>query len=153
MNQKLYREFLEFKKNPSPAFKALPKLEKTLREDGSVQEDFDFSKWNIILTGGESTPYAERKFQITMEFPVEYPYKPPRVIFNSKIFHPNISVNGDVCIDILKQNWSPVLGIEKIILSILSLMAEPNANDPLNQEAGRLYLENRDLFVKRAKDF
>ena len=131
----------------------MPKLEKTLQEDGSVQEDYDFSKWNIILTGCESTPYEGRKFQITMEFPVEYPYKPPRVIFNSKIFHPNISVNGDVCIDILKHNWSPVLGIEKIILSILSLMAEPNANDPLNQEAGRLYLENRDLFLKKARDF
>ena len=156
MNKKLHKEYSELQKHAeefAALFKATPKKCSVLRPDGTVEQDFDFQVWSIVLYGQSGTPYAGRPFMITMDFPPEYPFKPPRVRFASKIFHPNISVEGDVCIDILKQNWTPAFGIEKILMSLLSLLDEPNGNDPLNHEAGRLFMEDRAIFNTRAASY
>ena len=156
MNKRLHKEYTDLLKNSeefASLFKAGPKIQKTLKPDGSIQEDMNFLSWSSVVHGQSGTPYEGRKFMVTMDFPIEYPMKPPRVKFLSRIYHPNISVDGDVCIDILKQNWTPAFGIEKIMLCLLCILDEPNGNDPLNIEAGRLFLEDRAIFNTKAKSY
>lgn len=156
MNQRLPREYNELLKNAgefATMFKASPKAQKTLQPDGTIEDELNMQSWTVLVHGQRLTPYEGKKFMLSMDFPVEYPFKPPRVKFITRIYHPNISVDGDVCIDILKQNWTPAFNIEKIMLSLLCILDEPNALDPLNLEAGRLFLENRASFNTKAQNY
>jgi len=77
-----------------------------------------------------------------------------RVTFVTKVYHPNISTTGAICLDILKPDkWSPALTVAKLVLSISSLLTDPNADDPLNGEAGRLYRQSKAAFEKTAREW
>jgi ubiquitin-conjugating enzyme E2 D/E len=91
----------------------------------------DIFKWGGVIIGPSDCPYAGGVFQLKINFPVDYPFKPPNVAFTTKIYHPNIGVSGAICLDILKSNWSPALTINKVLLSICSLLTDPNPADPL----------------------
>merc|ERR1712217_949913 len=84
-----------------------------------------------------------------LTFTEEYPNKPPSVVFQTKMFHPNIYNNGHICLDILQHNWSPIYDIAAILTSIQSLLTDPNPNSPANVEAAKLYQENRREYEKR----
>ncbi len=103
----------------------------------------DMYKWQATLMGPEGTPYHGGIFQLRIDFPTDYPFKPPRVVFDTKIFHCNINSSGGICLDILKDQWSPALTISKVLLSICSLMDEPNPDDPLRPEVAEMYKRNR----------
>ena len=109
-------------------------------------------KWYFILDGPKDTPYEIGKFKLEFKFSKDYPFDPPVVTFKTPIIHPNINSKGNICLDILKDKWSPILTISKILLSISSLLSEPNPNDPLEVEIANIYLNNYDLFVKTVKD-
>ena len=81
--------------------------------------------------GPEGTPYQGGVFELRIDFQ-DYPFKPPNVIFTTRIYHCNINSNGNICLDILKEQWSPALTISKVLLSICSLMNDQNPNDPLD---------------------
>lgn len=108
--------------------------------------------WNVYIRGPENTPYAGGLYECNITISENYPLNPPKFKFKTKIFHPNISVDGDVCIDILKNQWSPVLNIGNIMVSICSLLSDPNANSPLNGSAGDMYLRSKDDYNKIASD-
>lgn len=110
------------------------------------------NKWYFILDGPKETPYEFGKFKLEFEFSKDYPFDPPFVTFKTPIIHPNINNKGNICLDILKDKWSPILTISKILLSISSLLSEPNPNDPLEVEIANIYLNNYDLFVKTVKN-
>ena len=77
------------------------------------------------------SPYAGGVFFLSITFPTDYPFKPPKVSFTTKIYHPNINANGSICLDILRDQWSPALTISKVLLSICSMLTDPNPDDPL----------------------
>ena len=88
---------------------------------------------------------------MTMEFTEEYPNKPPKVKFITKIFHPNVYADGSICLDILQAMWSPVYDVGSILTSIQSLLTDPNVNSPANNEASTLYSKNYPEYVARVK--
>lgn len=106
--------------------------------------------WKGYVDGPKNTPYYNKKYILTIKFPVEYPFKPPKITFDTKIFHPNISDKGEICLDILKNQWMPTMSMYKVLKSIRTLLCEPNIDDPLNPEAAKLYKDNRDEFNKVA---
>jgi len=106
--------------------------------------------WGAMIMGPSGTPYAGGMFKLTIQFPTDYPFKPPKVTFNTKIYHPNINTTGAICLDILKDQWSPALTVSKVLLSICSLLSEPNPDDPLMPEIANEYKTSYPLFVERA---
>lgn len=109
--------------------------------------------WKGFVFGPVGSPYQNGVFQITIDFPANYPFKPPKVYFNTKVYHPNISMSGAICLDILKDKWSPALSISKLLLSIISLLTDPNPNDPLAPDVARVYRTNRSLFDQTARSW
>ncbi|KAF5765900.1 putative ubiquitin-conjugating enzyme E2, ubiquitin-conjugating enzyme/RWD [Helianthus annuus] len=98
----------------------------------------DMFHWQATIIGPNDSPYAGGVFQVTIHFPPDYPFKPPKVAFRTKVFHPNINNNGNICLDILKDQWSPALTISKVLLSICSLLTDPNPDDPLVPEIAHM---------------
>jgi ubiquitin-conjugating enzyme E2 D/E len=117
------------------------------------QNDQDIYKWTATLLGPDDTPYAGGVFNLFIQFPTDYPFKPPKVAFTTKIYHPNINAQGGICLDILKDQWSPALGIAKVLLSISSLLADANPKDPLVPEIARIYESNREEFNRTAREW
>jgi len=113
----------------------------------------DNIKWTGSIIGPVDTPYAGGIFNLDITLPSDYPYKPPIIKMKTKIYHPNINEEGTICLDILKEQWSPALTLTKVLLSISSLLAEPNPNDPLAPEVARIYLNDFKTFTKKARDF
>jgi len=111
-------------------------------------------KWRGTLMGPENTPYYGGIFNIKMDFPVDYPIKAPVITFRTKIYHPNICFSdGSICLDILREQWSPALSIQKILLSVVSLLNDPNPNDPLEPEIAQQFRTNYDEYYEAAQNY
>tara|TARA_Y100000385_G_scaffold291478_1_gene369741 strand:+ start:2026 stop:2475 length:450 start_codon:yes stop_codon:yes gene_type:complete len=113
--------------------------------------DDDLFHWRASITGPEDTPYFGGIFSLDIHFPTDYPFKAPKMNFITKIYHPNINAAGSICVDILRENWSPALTISKVLLSVSSLMNDPNPNDPLDVDIADQYKNNKKLFEETAK--
>lgn len=107
--------------------------------------------WEGMIFGPDDSPYVGGVFKLRIQFPIDYPFKPPSVNFTTKIFHPNINSAGIICLDILKTQWSPALTVSKVLLSILSLLTDPNPNDPLDPAAAQLYKNDRSAYDEKAR--
>ncbi|KAH7818251.1 putative ubiquitin-conjugating enzyme [Monocercomonoides exilis] len=121
-------------------------------------------EWEAYIRGPEATPFEKGTFRATLSFPRDYPMSPPKMKFTTPVFHPNVFPDGNVCISILhppgddptgyesaSERWSPVQSVEKILLSVLSMLAEPNCDSPANVDAAKLYRENRREYNRRAE--
>ena len=113
----------------------------------------DFSIWNAIISNlNERSPFKNGFFKLQIIFNDNYPYSPPKIKMKTKIFHPNIK-NEEICLDIIKEDrWSPALTVEKILLSISSLLDDPNPDDPLDVSASILYKNNINDYNKKVRD-
>ena len=115
--------------------------------------DDDLFNWQATIIGPEDSPYHGGVFILNITFSNDYPFKPPKCFFVTKIYHPNISSQGGICLDVLKDNWSPALTVSKLLLSICSLLTDPNPDDPLVPSIARLYKEDKEEYNKKAKEF
>lgn len=138
--KRLQKELLDMQKNDTPNLSA-----------GPVNDDL--FEWEAVILGPVGTPYEGGVFNLSISIPSNYPFKPPNVIFKTRIYHPNINSSGSICLDILKTQWSPALTIAKILLSICSLLADPNPNDPLVPEIANLLKNNPEIYNQTAREW
>ncbi|KAK3807754.1 MAG: ubiquitin-conjugating enzyme E2 2 [Benniella sp.] len=108
--------------------------------------------WNAVIFGPSDTPFEDGTFKLALQFDETYPNKPPSVKFLSKMFHPNVYANGELCLDILQNRWSPTYDVAAILTSIQSLLHDPNPHSPANAEAANLYRENRKEYTRRVRE-
>ena len=116
-------------------------------------EGDDLYEWQASIMGPKDSPYHGGLFWLKIQFPKDYPFKPPKLQFLTKLFHPNISSSGSICIDILKDQWSPALTISKVLLCICSLLDDPNPDDPLMPDIADLFKEDKEAYEKKARDW
>lgn len=108
------------------------------------------------ILGPRETVYDGQRYRLLLEFPNTYPYTPPTVTFLTKCFHPNVDLNGALCLDILKEKWSALYDVRTILLSIQSLLGEPNNESPLNSQAASMWDDQKaykrylDTFYEKA---
>ena len=130
---------------------------------GPISED-NFLEWECLIAGPADTCYEGGVFPATLVFPADYPLNPPKMKFVPPIFHPNVYPNGEVCISILhapgddpnhyesaSERWSPIQSVEKILLSVMSMLAEPNDESGANIDASKLWRDNREAFNARVR--
>ena len=143
--KRIYKELEDINRDPPTNCSAGPKE----RENGNV----DLFEWDGTIMGPSDSPYADGIFNLKLRFPTNYPIKPVQVKFVTKIYHPNIDKDGNICLDILRDQWSPALTISKVLLSVCSLLNDPNPKDPLVTEIAKEYEENLDEFKKNANQW
>ena len=110
-------------------------------------------KWNIVLTGPDKSPFEGGKFKLELEAPTEFPFKPPKIIFKTPIYHPNVDEKGVFCMEILTDSWSPQLKIEDIFVVLLQFLREPNPGHFLRPEIGEKYNTDKKGYEKTAKQW
>jgi ubiquitin-conjugating enzyme E2 D/E len=118
-----------------------------------INPDSVYGPHFLILKGPKGTAYDGGRFKLSFKFPVDYPYKPPEFKFETKIYHPNISSSGSICLDILKDQWAAGLNIVGTILSISALLDNPNPSDPLAPDVATIYKSDREQFKLNARSW
>lgn len=96
-------------------------------------------RWKGTLTGPDGTPYEGLTYKLVLEFPSSYPYSAPTVKFETPCYHPNVDQHGNICLDILKEKWAASYDTRSILISIQSLLGDPNNDSPLNVQAAELW--------------
>ncbi|KAI3510167.1 hypothetical protein L1887_25698 [Cichorium endivia] len=139
-SKRIQKELKDLQKDPPASCSA-----------GPVGEDM--FHWQATIMGPSESPFSGGVFLVSINFPPDYPFKPPKVAFRTKVFHPNINSNGSICLDILKEQWSPALTISKVLLSICSLLTDPNPDDPLVPEIAHMYKNQRDRYETTARSW
>ncbi|KAG1671638.1 hypothetical protein FOA52_006869 [Chlamydomonas sp. UWO 241] len=113
----------------------------------------DLFVWQATIMGPADSPFSGGVFFMTINFPPDYPFKPPKVAFQTKVYHPNVNSQGAICLDILKDQWSPALTISKVLLSISSLLTDANPDDPLVPEIAHMYKNNKKAYEDNAREW
>ncbi|CAG8700985.1 36_t:CDS:2 [Rhizophagus irregularis] len=112
----------------------------------------DLLHWKATIMGPLDSPYEGGVFFLDIQIPTDYPFKPPRIMFTTKIYHPNIDSNGNIDLDILRQHWSPGLSISKLLLSICSFLTDPNP-DCGSLEISNLYKNDRARYEATVREW
>lgn len=124
--------------------------------DGGKAAQVDFPNPNdltnfIVTVTPDSGYWLGAKYTFSFVIPALYPHEAPKVTCKTKIYHPNINLEGNVCLNILREDWKPVLDINAVIYGLIYLFYEPNPDDPLNREAADLFRNNRNEFARVVK--
>ncbi|TXG73071.1 hypothetical protein EZV62_001650 [Acer yangbiense] len=128
--KRIQREMVELNSDPPPDCSAGPKGD-------------NLYNWVSTIIGPTGTPYEGGIFFLDIIFPSEYPFKPPKVIFKTRIYHCNVDSAGNVWLDILKDSWSPALTITKVLLAIRSMFTNPDTYCPIVVDIAHMYLADR----------
>ena len=151
--KRLMAEYRQLVRNPPEGLVAGPK------------DEMNFFEWECLIMGPVDTPFEFGIFPASLSFPKDYPMSPPKMKFHTiKLLHPNIYADGRVCISILHppgadplgyetaaERWSPVQNVEKILISVVSMLAEPNPESAANVDAAVMWRDDKNKFVDLAK--
>mmetsp|Transcript_74748 Transcript_74748/g.177841 ORF Transcript_74748/g.177841 Transcript_74748/m.177841 type:complete len:156 (+) Transcript_74748:128-595(+) len=113
----------------------------------------NYRYFHIHAQGPVGTPYEGGKYELELFLPEGYPMEPPKVRFLTKIYHPNIDKLGRICLDVLKDKWSPALQIRTVLLSIQALLSAPEPSDPLDTSVADHFIQNRKEAESVAKQW
>ncbi|KOS18805.1 Ubiquitin-conjugating enzyme E2-20 kDa [Escovopsis weberi] len=114
VTKRLQTELMTLMTSPAPGVSAFPSA------------DGDLMSWTGTIEGPDDTPYSGLTLKLSFAFPPTYPYAPPTVLFKTPIYHPNVDFSGRICLDILKDKWTAAYNVQTILLSLQSLLGEPN---------------------------
>uniref|UniRef100_A0A7N0U2S3 E2 ubiquitin-conjugating enzyme n=1 Tax=Kalanchoe fedtschenkoi TaxID=63787 RepID=A0A7N0U2S3_KALFE len=110
-------------------------------------EEENIFTWKGTIAGIKDTVFEDTEYKLSLSFPTDYPFKPPKVKFETGCYHPNVDVYGNICLDILQDKWSSAYDVRTILLSIQSLLGEPNTSSPLNNQAAAMW-SNQEEYRK-----
>ncbi|CAA2992228.1 ubiquitin-conjugating enzyme E2 20-like [Olea europaea subsp. europaea] len=110
-------------------------------------EEDNIFHWKGTITGSKDTVFEGTEYKLSLSFPSDYPFKPPKVKFETSCFHPNFDMHGNICLDILQDKWSSAYDVRTVLLSIQSLLGEPNTSSPLNAQAASLWGNQEGIFL------
>ncbi|KAJ2452729.1 ubiquitin-conjugating enzyme E2 N [Coemansia sp. RSA 2336] len=109
--------------------------------------------FSVAMAGPSQSPYEGGLFKLELFLPEDYPMAPPKVRFLTKMYHPNIDKIGRICLDILKDKWSPALQIRTVLLSIQALLSAPNPDDPLANDVAEQWKTDEKAAIKTAAEW
>ncbi|RKP13819.1 ubiquitin-conjugating enzyme/RWD-like protein [Piptocephalis cylindrospora] len=109
--------------------------------------------FDVLIHGPGQSPYEGGVFRLELFLPEDYPMAPPKVRFLTKLYHPNVDRLGRICLDVLKDKWSPALQIRTILLSIQALLSAPNPDDPLANDVAQVWKEDEQGAIQTAKEW
>jgi ubiquitin-conjugating enzyme E2 D/E len=113
----------------------------------------DIFKWECTMSGPAESPYAGGKFILRLEFPAQYPFKPPKLVFGTKVYHPSVMLEtGEICGAVL-GNWGPTLNAEHCLMTVYSLLRDPQPDHPLEEEIAQQLANKPKEFEKTAKKY
>jgi ubiquitin-conjugating enzyme E2 A len=120
----------------------------------SIEKPNDLMVWFAKIKGPSETPYEEGTFNMQFTFDSDYPVRAPSVKFLTPMYHPNIYRDGKICVDILQSSeWTPAQNVRTILVSIMSLLMDPNPDSPANREAAELYNKDKVAYEQKVRQF
>lgn len=138
--RRIIKETQRLMQEPAPGISASPS-EENLRY------------FDVMIIGPQSSPYEGGVYKLELFLPEDYPMAAPKVRFLTKIYHPNIDKLGRICLDILKDKWSPALQIRTVLLSIQALLSAPNPDDPLAEDVAKHWKSNEGEAMAKAREW
>ncbi|XP_017002841.2 ubiquitin-conjugating enzyme E2 N isoform X1 [Drosophila takahashii] len=138
--RRIIKETQRLLEDPVPGISAIP-------------DENNARYFRVQVTGPHDSPFEGGVFKLELFLPEDYPMKAPMVRFLTKIYHPNIDSLGRICLDVLKDKWSPALQIRTILLSIQALLSAPNPDDPLVNDVAELWKENEEQAIRNAREW
>jgi|UniRef100_A0A914WBU9 ubiquitin-conjugating enzyme E2 N len=138
--RRITKETQRLMQDPVPGISAIP-------------DETNARYFHVIIAGPDGSPFAGGVFKLELFLPEEYPMAAPKVRFMTKIYHPNIDKLGRICLDILKDKWSPALQIRTVLLSIQALLSAPNPDDPLATDVAEMWKTNEAHAIRTAQEW
>ncbi|CAO4370018.1 unnamed protein product [Caenorhabditis nigoni] len=115
-------------------------------------DETNLLKWTVLLLP-DKEPYNKGAFKVGITFPVDYPFKPPKIAFETKIYHPNVDEEGKFCLPIVTtENWKPATKTEQVMMALLSLINEPEPNHPIRADVAEEFQKDHKKFMKTAEE-
>lgn len=159
--RRIIKETQRLMQEPVPGMKKMssiknfsnPKLSSCFVGISAIPDESNARYFHVIVTGPEDSPFEGGLFKLELFLPEDYPMSAPKVRFITKIYHPNIDRLGRICLDILKDKWSPALQIRTVLLSIQALLSAPNPDDPLANDVAELWKVNEAEAIRNAKEW